>query len=320
MTIYETYVFDLGAQEYDRDAAIRMLDEQGFIVLRNAFQRESVAYTIEAVADYTRRPAVAGVPGYWKVDHPKKIFNPCLLGGPVFDLLLNEKVIELVETYMDSECVLAEANVKVDEPVGYEYFPLHSDFTIGWKKNPDAEEGLTAENLADPVGVGAAIYLHDTTEGAFSYCVGTHKQLPLRGADLADYPPDERRRIEATKKRIDGKSGDLVLFDDRGFHGPDQPSGARRTVILLDYYRVKTFGFRQVSPMPIWSCDLTRLSPRQLRVFGAGADYMVAPEEYMGARFRRNRLYGIVTRLIENAYLLTHFKQLVKSCIRGRTN
>ena len=55
--------------------------------------------------------------------------------------------------------------------------------------------------------------------------------------------------------RCDGQAGDLVLFDDRGFHGPDQPTNADRTVILLDYYRVDTLGRVQVS-MPIWSSDI----------------------------------------------------------------
>jgi ectoine hydroxylase-related dioxygenase (phytanoyl-CoA dioxygenase family) len=255
------------------------------------------------------------VPGYWKIDHPKKIFNPFLLGGSVIDLLVDEYVIDLVETYMKSQCVLAEANVKVDEPTPYEYFPLHADFDEGWRKSEDIERKLTKEELTLPIGVGGAIYLHDVSEGAFSYCTRTHKLLAPRGADFRNYPADEQANILKSWVRIDGKKGDLILFDDRGFHGPAQPSTARRSVILLDYYRVETFGYFQVSPMPIWSSDIGRLSEKQLRVAGAGAEYWIPPEKYMGTRFGQNPIFKVAVKLVENAYLWPHYKQRLKRLI-----
>ena len=39
-----------------------------------------------------------------------------------------------------------------------------------------------------------------------------------------------------------------------------------KPVILLDYYRVATFGATQVAPMLAYPADLGGLSPRQLRV------------------------------------------------------
>ena len=308
----EEVIFDFCRQAVDRDAVARQLGEVGYVVLRNLFPTETIDEVVEAVIRNCERPAVAGVPGYWKVDHPKKIFNPFLLGGSVVDLLVNEFVIDLVETYMGSPCVLAEANVKVDEPTLYEYFPVHADFDVGWRKSEEMEQRLSAEELALPIGVGGALYLHDVNEGAFSYCEGTHKLMAPHGADLRGYPEAERQEILNKRVRIDGLKGDLVIFDDRGFHGPAQPSTAQRTVILLDYYRVDTFGYFQVSPMPIWSSDIGRMSDKQLRVAGAGADYWIPPEKYMGARFRRNPVYSLVTKLVENAYLWPHFRQRIK--------
>lgn len=309
-------VFDRRTPDFDSRAVLDCLAGRGFVVLRNMFPAASLDHTVEAAAEFAHAPAIAGVPGYSKVDHPKKLFNPLLLGGKVIDILLNEEVIALIESYMDSECILVETNVKVDEAVDYTYFPLHADFSVGWRKSAKSAFSLTAEQLDEPVGVGGAVYLHDTTEGAFCYCEGSHKLKAPRGPNLDDYPADERQEIASRRVRVDGRRGDLVLFDDRGFHGPDQPSRARRTVILLDYYRVETFGRVQVSPMPVWSSDIGRLSPTQLRVLGAGADYMVSPMDYTGTRFKNNPLYPLVAKIIENAYLWQHFKQRLKARIR----
>jgi hypothetical protein len=304
------YVYQAGSPSLAQDVR-RALSERGFAVVRDLFSSEMMADLNERVDRMSRQPAIAGALGYAKVDHPKRLMSPYAIGGPAVDMILDERIITLVEAHMGSECVLAETNVKIDEPVGYTYFPMHADFSEGWTKEKDGF-GLTAEHLKDPIGIGGAIYLHDTTEGAFSYCEGTHVLMAPRGPDLDKYPDDERRDILARYVRIEGKTGDFVLFDDRGFHGPDQPSFSRRTVILVDYYRVATFGRKLVSPVAVWSTDLGRLSPKQLRVMGVGAGFMVPPERYMLTRFRRSRMYDVTKFLIENAYLWSHMKSKVR--------
>ena len=126
-------------------------------------------------------------------------------------------------------------------------------------------------------------------------------------------PPDWYRKLNPYGRVPTLVQGDFVLFDDRGFHGPDQPSRTERTVILVDYYRVATFGRRQVAPLPIWSTDIGRLNARQLRVLGAGAEVWSTPHDYLLTRFRRNRAYRIATSIVENAYLLRHWKAKLKS-------
>lgn len=310
-----TEIFDSSSSAIAPDRVVTTLARDGVCVLRNMFTAAALDEVDTAVSKWFAQPAVAGVPGYAKVDAPKKLLAPTLLGGSVYDLLVDERVIDIVEQYMKSECVLAEANLKYDAPVNYEYFAAHADFAVGWQKKADSPP-LTAAQLELPVGVGGAIYLHDTHQGAFSYALGTHTLGAPHGQDLNAYPEAERRAILDRWTRIDGQRGDLVLFDDRGFHGPDQPSSHERTVILLDYYRVETFGHKQVSPFPIWSTDIGRLSSRQLRVLGAGADTWSTPHEYMLSRFRRNAAYGLVTGIIENAYLLRHLKAKLKNRLR----
>jgi len=311
------YVFDVSAGGFAR-AVSRSLDERGFAVLRGLFTPETVAEVMGSVRRFSQNPALAGVPGYCKVDHPKRLISPYSVGGAAVDMILDERVIDLIEDHMKSECVLAEANVKIDEGVGYVYFPMHADFSIGWRKGTNSDFELTREQLEQPIGIGGAIYLEDTTEGAFCYCEGTHKMLAPRGPNIDTYPADERRAVLGKMVRIDGKAGDFVIFDDRGFHGPDQPSRARRTVILVDYYRVDTFGHTLVSPVAVWSSDIGRLSKKQLRVLGVGAGAMVEPDAYMSTRFRRNPVYGVARLLVQNAYLWPHFKNKLRSKLTRR--
>jgi hypothetical protein len=246
------------------------------------------------------------------VDFPKKLVNPFQVGGPIVPMLLDHTVIDIMERYMDSECILAETTIKLDAGVNYEYFPIHSDFAVGWKKRGDQNFSLSEEGMRDPVGVGAAIYLHDTQEGAFTFCEGTHHLHSPHGQKLASYPAEMRESILSMRVRCDGLRGDLVMFDDRGFHGPDQPSKSDRLVILLDYFRVRTFGQTQVTPQAVWTSDLGGLSTTQLRVLGVGADFMVAPIDYTKTRYKYSRMYGLVCSLIDKTYLVTHMKQKLK--------
>ncbi len=286
--------------------------KRGFCILRNLFTSDVIDSVCVRAERYLAKPTIAGAPGYWQVDHPKKLVHPFTLGGPTLGLILNERVIEIVEEAMDSECILAECMLKFDKGVGYTYFPMHSDFSIGWSKSSAASGGLTLAQLKKVVGIGAAIYLADTNTGAFSYCDSTHKFLAPKGQNLNAYNNEEQQLILSRKVRCDGLKGDLVLFDDRGFHGPDQPSNTERLAILLDYFHVGELGRTQVSPMPIWSSDIAHLSEKQLRVAGVGADFMVPPSEYAHTRFQKNPWYPLIAWLVSRAYFWQHFKSTIK--------
>jgi hypothetical protein len=319
VTIDPDYVFDVTRSNYNPASVREALEDRGFAVLRNLFAPETIAAANRGISRVAASPAIAGTIGYAKVDYPKRMFSPFVVGGPLVGIVLDERVIDIVEAVMDSPCILAESNVKIDEGVNYTYFPLHADFSAGWSKNRASDFRLSAEALELPIGIGGAIYLHDTTEGAFCYCEGTHRLRAPRGQALSAYPAEEQRAIRAKKVRIDGLAGDFVLFDDRGFHGPDHPSRVQRTVILVDYFRVATFGYAQVSPFPVWTSDLGGLSAKQMRVLGVGAASMVQPAEYMLTRFRKSWAFPVARRLIDNAYLWQHFKQQVKAAI-GRSS
>lgn len=314
----QVVVIDCSNQGTTPADARKALVEDGVVVLRNAFPKTSVDEVCARVRRYFAQPAVAGSPGYYKIDHPKKLLDACVIGGPIYDLILDERVIDLVEDILGSESILAEMNVKYDAPVGYNYFAHHADFWVGWRKKENTTP-LTESDLRQPVGIGGAIYLHETHEGAFCYCLGSHKNVVRQGMqDLSHVPEPERSAILARRVRIDGEKGDLVLFDDRGYHGPDQPSIKERTVILVDYYRIATFGRKIVTPYAVWSTDLARLTARQIRMLGAGADTWGDAWSTLHAKFHRNNpFYGAIVWAIEHAYLARHWKSQIRARLHG---
>ncbi len=293
---------------------VACLKQRGYVIIRDAFNEESFNAVVDRIDELFENPSLAGNLGYFKVDHPKVVLTPTVIGWPVYELLANPLIVEISEKYLEHDCILAEANVKADKGVGYTYFPLHADFSDGWRKAAHLPVMIGAEEMKKPLGVGGAIYLHDTTEGAFCYCEGTHELGAPHGPNLASYPADEQKKIRSTLKRLDGLRGDVVLFDDRGFHGPDHPSKADRTVILLDYYRTDVFQNKQVTPMPIWSTDIGKMTSEQLRVMGAYSDHMLSPKEFKwNGRIKAARVFPLIKFLINNAFITTHVKNKIKS-------
>ena len=300
------------------DEAVEAIADQGFCVLSNLLDGDSIAALQKASAQVLARPAIAGVPGYAKVDHPKKLANPFELGRAAIDLLAHESVIEISDRLVEGTTVLAEANLKFDAGVGYVYFGMHCDFEVGWRKGPEHDFSLTAEQLSKPLGIGLAYYVDDVEAGAFTYCSGTHRLQAPHGIDLDNYPEDMRRLVLDRAVVCNGRAGDVVMFDDRGFHGPAQPADKDRLVILGDYYDIAVFGYNQVSPLQLRSCDLQNLSATQTRALGFGAGHWIESDQYMRARFRKRRLYQLLSRILENAYVLDHSRRMLSDFIRRR--
>ena len=300
----------------DIQTVVRHIIDRGFVVFRGVLPMKSVEAVVARANDLLQQPSVGGVWGYFRADHQKKILLPTLLGRPVYDLIANEYIVDIVEAYLGVDCLLAETNLKADRGVNYSYFPLHSDFAIGWRKNSDHTSPITQELMNEPLAVGAAIYFHDTTEGAFCYCEGTHKLGAPHGQRLANYPKKMQEEIIAKKLRVEGRKGDIILFDDSGFHGPDHPSRSDRTIILVDYYRTDVLGNEQVTPLPIWSCDIGGLSPKQLRILGANSTFTLPFDRYKWSKIRRTKAFPLITFLINNAFIGAHLRMKLKAVLR----
>ena len=292
--------------------ALNALRKDGVVLISNLFNESLLSNLLINWKDCFSKPSISGTIGYCRTDYTKVMMSAFKLGKPAISIILNEKIITLTEEYLESKCILAETIAKIDKGVNYNYFPLHSDFTEGWSKTKETKSVVTKKVMKKPIGVGGVIYMHDTNDGAFSYSVGSHKIGSPYGQSLSNYPKKLRNSIENNVVICKGKKGDLILFDDRGFHGPNFPSKRDRSVILVDYYSVNVLGNTVVSPHPLWSTDLSNLSKLQTRVLGMNAGYMVEPKDYFMTNFKRNKLYNFVCYIIDKSYTLNHFKQIIK--------
>ena len=79
-------LFDVTRAELDDELIHQTLQQHGFVVLRGLFTLEQISEANRRIDVMASAPAVAGVPGYCKVDHPKKLMSPFSIGGPLVDL------------------------------------------------------------------------------------------------------------------------------------------------------------------------------------------------------------------------------------------
>ena len=166
------------------------------------------------------------------------------------------------------------------------------------------------------MGIGGILYLHDTSQGAFSYSIGSHKLKSPYGQKLNSYPNSMKEDIQNKVEVCSGIKGDLVLFDDRGFHGPSLPSRKDRSVILMDFYNSNILGQKIVTPYQIWSSNIGLLNKKQMRVLGCNAVSMVDVQKSVRTRFQNNSLYNVTCFIINKAYLFDNLKAKIKKFIQ----
>ncbi len=304
-------LFDFAADQIDDHELLRQLRDRGYAVLRNVFPREQLEGMFRAREWWFQAPAVGGAPGYCKFDFEKKVVQTSLLGKDSLQILLNERLLDIIELYTGHEVILSESFTKLDRGVDYVYFPTHTDYAPGYRPSSHYDEiSLTREDMELPLGLSYALYHHDTTEGAFCFCAGSHKLYAFRGGMLTDYPKDEQAEIRSTWTRLDGRAGDMVLFDPRGFHGQDQPTTKSRIATISRFWRTDIFGRRQARPVPVYTMDLEGLTDRQLRVLGIGAQSLTPLQfDHHGGFRKRKRAYRLAINLIEHAYDIDHLKR-----------
>lgn len=315
VTDRQDYVLDISQAAFDPDDAVARLNSLGFVVLRNAFPAEVIENVNARAEKILQRPSIGGSIGYYMKDSAKKLYDPLLLGGPTVDLVTDERVIDIAERYLEGECILSEVFLKHDLGIDDVYFPLHRDFEAGGVMNEDMT--ITQEIMNNPFAVGAMIYLHDTREGAFCYSAGSHKLAVDQGKNPANYPEEERNRFMEKIVRVEGLAGDLVMFDERGFHGPEQPVKISRRVIIFDHFKVSVFARATKWPLPVLLHDLGHLNQRQLRFLGLGASSLRPYEMFHIHHYDRNPGYPIVARAYEGLFALDRLKRRLRSRLKG---
>ncbi len=305
-----------------KEEILTALREYGAVGLRNLFGTKVVLALTDAAHRLLEEPNISGNFGYIRPDYPKKVVDPFQIDEVGAAVCLNDELTDLVESYMGADCVLSEAFIKLDRATPYVYFPLHTDYAVGTQRHKNAPV-VTSAMLSQKLGVGAAVYLEDCSSGAFVYGLGTHELGAPYGQDAADYPKGYlEKNVLPRLHRFDGKAGDVVLFDDRGFHGPDQPAQQNRLCLLLDWTNVEAWGGPvQVKPFSLWTTDIARLTPRQLRVAGVGAQpFGPATEYHFHRRFKEDRplAYSLARLVINTAFVPQHLRATLRSKLRAR--
>ncbi|MCB9990606.1 MAG: phytanoyl-CoA dioxygenase family protein [Rhodospirillales bacterium] len=302
-----SFVVDAGRKDAVA-AAVECLREQGVVCLRGITDPAAMEKVTDAVSSVLENPAMLGSTGYYMKDCHKKLHEAFLTSGDVMPLLLDERIIDVCETYMGEDVLLQEMLVKNDLGDNELYFPVHAHTgSYRTEKNPG------------PFSVGIMLYTHDTSAGAFCYAPGTHLWDIPYGADPADYPADMQEQIKTSMQRISGLKGDIVLFDHRGFHGPEQPVKVPRIVFLGGFHSAKSHAYKMKAPTAAYIHDLARLSEKQQRVIGLKSTGVLIPKEkmhYFSFNRANPRTYALMRLVAETSFFMTRGKWRAKRIVK----
>jgi hypothetical protein len=309
------YLFDVKASDYRPSDVVAQLHAFGFAALRNLFDPDMIVDINARAENVLEHPSIGGSVGYYMKDYPKKTYDALLLGGPTVDLITDERVIDIAEDFIGGTSLLSEVFLKHDIGVFDVYFPPHRDFEAG--REISDKITITQEIMDKPFSAGSMVYLHDTREGAFCYSAGSHNVSSEHGSSPEGYPPAMLQQIIQNMVRVEGLAGDLVIFDDRGFHGPEQPVKSSRRVIIFDHFRRDVFANTTKGPVPAFLNDLGHLNQRQLNFLGLGAGTMRSHDGHHIHHFNRQKGYPMAARLFEGYFALERLKRRVRNKLKG---
>lgn len=285
------------------------LVKNGVVVLRNMINLKSIERIVKSSTDMLTRPSVLGSIGYYQKEFTKKTYDGLLLGKDAVNIVCNEKLLDLSESYLQDEVRLTEVFLKHDIGVNEIHFPYH--------RHPGKEFNLSKEVA---FGCGVILYLHDTNNGAFCYSLGSHNS----DWDYNNYPSliDNKDKEDINKNffRITGESGDLVIFDERGFHGPEQPVTQSRSVLLFGYQSSKATNNTTKTGNPVIINDLVDLNNRQLTAIGIKSKSRTFYKDYhLRVSVSRQKKTKVILFFIEFCSILeskiSKLKNIIKSYI-----
>tara|TARA_B100001059_G_C17821369_1_gene578500 strand:- start:1973 stop:2896 length:924 start_codon:yes stop_codon:yes gene_type:complete len=287
--------------------ALNSLENDGLVVLRGFSKSINIKKINNKVKSILDRPSILGSVGYYQKDPNKKTYDGLLLGKEVVNFVANKSVLKLVESYVDDEIVLNEIMLKNDLGNYTQYFPYHR------------HTGADVEGPKNkPFGCGAILYLHDTEAGAFCYSIKSHKLKIEQNPESNLSKHKKKKELEINMLRINGKKGDLVIFDERGFHGPEQPVKTPRTVLLYGFQsKIATLN-KSRTGIPVVISDLKDLDENQLKSIGIGGGTRAEYENYhLRKSVNYTKKYRFLIRIIKilswyNKFW-TKFKHKIKS-------
>ena len=260
-----------------------LLNKDGVVVLRGVSNINNINNINSKVKNVLSYPSILGSIGYDQKDVYKKTYDGFLLGKEVVDIVASENIIDIVEKYLNDSISITEIYLKKDLGYNKVYFPYHLHTGSELNINP-----------INPYGCGAMLYLHDTNVGAFCYALGSHNISYKEVNESSDgllSSSKYKLKHENNLYRINGKKGDVIIFDERGYHGPEQPVKESRTVLLYGYQSIKASKNSTRTEIPILINHLKGLSVRQLNTLGINSNARQKYEDYHMRSFGKQNIY-----------------------------
>ena len=186
------------------------------------------------------------------------------------------------------------------------YFPYHrhtgSDLNI--------DDNVT-KHTNNKFGCGVMFYLHDTNDGAFCYAPGSHKTPLDTNVYLLNQHPD-KDKISQKLFRIVGPKGSIVIFNEAGWHGPEQPVNVQRTVILSGYQSRVYSENKTRTEIPILVSNIHSLSDIPKRAIGFSSGSRTDFKDYHMRNGKLSLLYKLFNFTTEGLFKLKRIKQAIK--------
>lgn len=283
---------------FDEKSALFFLEKYGVAILRGMHPKNKLEALFQKTNQKLENPNILINNGYFMKNQYTKYLEGFLIDKMTFSIFLDERILNICEEYINDQVFISDFFVKKDLGKNLLYFDIH---THNLKEETDNQIN---DKTYKPKSIGFLLYTHDTEEGAFVYAPFSHKYVTeFYGEHLRDYPEKTINDIRPTLRRINGKKGDIILFDHRGFHGPEQPVKVPRTVFIGGYQSAKNFGYKIRIPILIYMSDLACLNERQKNALGLNCKGSILDSDniHISTSYKKNNkfFYNFLKNLID---------------------
>ena len=271
--------------------ATKLLKEEGIVQIRGLFDINAMQIVNNKLINIFKNPALGGSIGYIQKDPHKKVYDALLVGQETVDLVLHKKIIKIATKFFSGQPILSHAYIKKNLGFNDFFFPYHS--------HTGSDRDVV---LPGPYGLAMIAYLHDTNEGCFLYSPGSHKLKSPHGGNPYIYPKEIKKEIFDHKRRMIGNAGDIIIFDEAGFHGPENPCKKDRVTIMFEYQRSEDFGNKVRHPAPCLPHTLGKLNKEQLTTLGVGCDKRNEYEDFHLRTYDKNKNFILIKKIFTIGY------------------
>jgi len=286
---------------------IKLIKNEGIVQIRGLCDKEEIENINKKLKKVFSKPSIGGSVGYTQKDPHKRTYDALMLGQETTDIVLNKKIIELSKKYFLDDPLLSHAYIKKNLGFNDFFFPYHCHTGMDRDVIRKSTKGYVLAMIA---------YLHDTDKGCFMYSPTTHLLKYPHGSNPYIYPEPLKSEIFHKTVKMVGKAGDILIFDDAGFHGPENPSKEDRTTLMFAYLRNTDFGGKIRNPAPIIPTSLNNINSEQLNVLGIGKKARNNYEDFHLRKYDESFTYKILKIIFDLSFTINLFLFKIKYKIK----